>query len=269
MFVVNATNYAPIDPLVPPCEIGLVPIGYVGENKARCVTFDLTDCIEQFGAGSFAISFIRQGDVQPYIVTDTDQLENTAIWEVNSTDTAVAGYGVVQLQYIVDSVVCKTAQYRTVTYDSNASAGDIPDPYENLLDQIAAYAAQAQTAADTVSTAVSSEAAARSAADTALSDRINALQAAVGTPLQAATAAAMTDHDKIYVYTGSETGYTSGNWYYWNGSAWTSGGVYNSQALQTDPTLSVAGMAADAAACGDLKNQMIHIDANGYFYAIT
>lgn len=76
-------------------------------------------------------------------------------------------------------------------------------------------------------------------------------KAQVGTPLVAATAAAMTDHDKIYVYTGSETGYTAGNWYYWNGSAWASGGVYNSTALNTDKTLSISDMAADAKVTGD------------------
>lgn len=72
-----------------------------------------------------------------------------------------------------------------------------------------------------------------------------------GSPLVASTVAGMTDHDHVYVYTGSETGYTSGNWYYWNGTAWTSGGVYNSAAIQTDTTLAVAGAAADAKAVGD------------------
>lgn len=51
---------------------------------------------------------------------------------------------------------------------------------------------------------------------------------ASGAPKAVATVAEMTDHSKNYVYTGSEGGYTAGNWYYWNGSAWTSGGVYNS-----------------------------------------
>lgn len=63
----------------------------------------------------------------------------------------------------------------------------------------------------------------------------------------AATAAAMTDTSIGYVYTGNETGYVNGGWYYYNGSAWTLGGT------SVDPTLSVAGAAADAAACGDLK----------------
>ena len=79
-----------------------------------------------------------------------------------------------------------------------------------------------------------------------------ASKADVGTPLVAATAAAMTDTTKIYVYTGSETGYTAGNWYYYNGSAWTSGGVYNSVAVQTDKTLTVENKAADGKATGEM-----------------
>ena len=71
----------------------------------------------------------------------------------------------------------------------------------------------------------------------------------IGTPTKAATVSAMTDHDVIYLYTGSETGYTAGHIYYWNGSAWTDGGQYGSQALDT--TLSVPGEAADAKATGD------------------
>ena len=71
----------------------------------------------------------------------------------------------------------------------------------------------------------------------------------------------MTDKTRVYVYTGSESGMTAGNWYYWNGSAWISGGVYNAVAVQTDTTLSVAGKAADGKATGDavasLKEDLI------------
>lgn len=80
---------------------------------------------------------------------------------------------------------------------------------------------------------------------------IDRVEEMFGSPLVAATASAMTDQTRIYVYTGSETGYTAGNWYYYNGSAWTSGGVYNSQGINTDTTLTMAGMAADAKKTGD------------------
>lgn len=86
-----------------------------------------------------------------------------------------------------------------------------------------------------------------------------AARAGIGSPLVAATAADMTDTSKVYVYTGSETGYTAGNWYYYNGSAWTSGGIYNSAAVNVDTTLTVAGAAADAKVVGD-KFDVIEAD---------
>ena len=81
--------------------------------------------------------------------------------------------------------------------------------------------------------------------------RLTAIRAAVGSPLVANTAAAMTDQDKIFVYTGDESGFTAGNWYYYDGTAWVSGGVYNSQAVETDTTLSVSGVPADSKVAGD------------------
>lgn len=84
-------------------------------------------------------------------------------------------------------------------------------------------------------------------------DEIASIRNAVGTPLTAETASGMTDRNKIYVYTGSETGYTNGNWYYFDTAQnkWVSGGAYNSAAIDTDDTLTYAGKAADAKAVGD------------------
>lgn len=65
---------------------------------------------------------------------------------------------------------------------------------------------------------------------------IATLQSMVGTPLIATTAAGMTNHNKIYVYTGNETGYTYGDWYYWDGTEWQSGGQYNSVPIVVDQT---------------------------------
>lgn len=89
-----------------------------------------------------------------------------------------------------------------------------------------------------------------------LQETLHTLIAAVGGPNAAATVEDMTDQSKVYVYTGSESGYTAGNWYYFSNGVWVSGGVYNSTALETDTTLSVAGMAADAKATGDQVAQL-------------
>ena len=81
--------------------------------------------------------------------------------------------------------------------------------------------------------------------------KVHELENKVGSPFIAQTAAQMTDKTRVYVYVGSESGYTKGNWYYHNGSKWISGGVYNSQGVDTDKNLDVEGKAADAKATGD------------------
>lgn len=56
------------------------------------------------------------------------------------------------------------------------------------------------------------------------------------TPEPVSLIADMTDTSKVYLYVGEETGYTSGNWYYYNGSAWASGGQYGAGVVDAAPT---------------------------------
>lgn len=109
--------------------------------------------------------------------------------------------------------------------------------------------------------ALADETTARIYADSVLSTQIDTVRSQVGSPLVATTASAMTDHTRVYVYTGSEDGYTAGHWYYWTGSAWTDGGVYQSAGIETDTTLSLYGVAADAMYTG---NGINHTKADLY-----
>lgn len=70
-----------------------------------------------------------------------------------------------------------------------------------------------------------------------------------GSPTPVATVAEMTEHDKVYLYTGSETGYTAGNWYYYDGTAWTSGGTYGGAV--TSKTFNQHDVPADDFAVGE------------------
>lgn len=139
--------------------------------------------------------------------------------------TAAAGNGVFELQ--IDGETHGTANFIVRVEKSPAEGGDYSDSDLSLFQE---------------------------AIDQA--ERI----AKYGSPLVATSASQMTNHGSVYVYTGSESGYTNGHWYYWNGSAWTDGGVYQATAVETDTTLTQSGVAADAKATGDeitdLKNAL-------------
>lgn len=47
-----------------------------------------------------------------------------------------------------------------------------------------------------------------------------------GAPMPVETVAEMIDTTKVYLYVGSEAGYTFGNWYYYDGNDWVSGGKW-------------------------------------------
>ena len=95
----------------------------------------------------------------------------------------------------------------------------------------------------------------------------------IGSPAATDTAAGMIDTSRIYIYTGNQSGYINGNWYFYNGSTWQSGGVYNSTAVQTDDSLSIKDMAADSQAVGQaisqiearLENVSIDVDDLGLY----
>lgn len=62
-----------------------------------------------------------------------------------------------------------------------------------------------------------------------LDTRVDVLEAGGGTggqPIVVPLANQMEDTKAVYLYVGEETGYTYGDWYYWNGVAWVSGGAY-------------------------------------------
>lgn len=208
----------------------VIPLGRQGENNVETVQFDVSGWAEEYGDGAFELLHERCMDTAPYdcpIEVDGDVVN----WVVRNSDVAYVGRGQAELIYVVDKAVAKSVIYKTSTLKSIDGNPDFPDPYDDWLRQMhedAEYVREnIEDALEAKQITVEQAEAASSSADAAA---VSATQAAafVGSPYTASLVSAMTDHEKVYVYIGAESGMTYGDWYYWNGTAWADGGVYNS-----------------------------------------
>ena len=194
------------------------------------------------------------------------QIDNTLTIEGKAADSKAVGDALAEK---VDSVAGKGLSTEDFTSELKTKLVNLNVEIDNTLTQ-EGQAADAKVTGDILTEKVdkiTGKSLSTEDFTTALKTKLDnlptasELSALYSGPLVASTASAMVDHTRVYVYTGSESGYTNGNWYYWNGSAWTSGGVYNAVAVQTDTTLSIAGTAADSAATGIIKNQIDQIES--------
>lgn len=169
--------------------------GRQGENLATAVYFDLSEMISEFGEGTFAIVHRRANDATPYPVTHTERIEDSAVWTLDATDTASAGIGRVELRWYVDEVLAKTVVYAIAIQTSLGVTGDVPDPYEDIIDTIAGYAQDAEDARDAAQGYAGT--ASQSAIDAAASERAaGASETAAAESERAASGYAQTASDK-------------------------------------------------------------------------
>ena len=78
-------------------------------------------------------------------------------------------------------------------------------------------------------------------------------------PLMANTVADMTDSTRCYVYTGTEEGYSKGYLYYWNGTAWTKGWLYQSEKANAVDVTMADGTDLEST-IGSLKEDLVNVN---------
>jgi hypothetical protein len=165
MFNVYASDYR--------AKLDAIPLGQQGEEDARCLVVDITDAVREFGTGgALSIRALRPGESVPYPVSKADIISGTdasgnplyyARWTLTLTDTAVPGFGKVQVRYAISDTQCYTWVYRYSLLPSLIPTGDPPDPFDSWLDALEDIAGEARSDADAAAT--SAEASAESAAE--------------------------------------------------------------------------------------------------------
>ena len=173
---------------------GVIELGVQGDKLADAAVFDVTEWVEEYGAGTVYIYHQRASDAAPYfkqLPIVTADGKSTATWTFDDADTGVKGEGAAQLLYVKGDIIKKTAVYVTVTSRSLGEAGgDTPDPYEDLLEEVRAIyqnmiARRQEAVAAAGSAAASANYAAGSASDAADSAAAAAESAALAASVYA------------------------------------------------------------------------------------
>ena len=259
-------------------------IGHKGENEARCVIFNLASLRSEFGNGTWEVVHQRCGDTAPYIVTNTRELDNNAIWVITSVDTDKEYEGRCELRYYTaDGTLAKTDVYITVVLSSIGIYGS-PSPSEDLLNKMAEIKNEAENAAanaadkaveladeklseyvdaaaESASESEKSASAAATSEENASNAELNASKYAADA-LAAQTAAANSATAADESATEADTSKTAAA-----GSAETAAAAATQAAIYKDEAFSVTPEGYEAVAT--YATQGLIIDDDGYFYALV
>lgn len=132
----------------------IIQIGRTSENDAEVIRFDVSDWPELYGAGgSFVLAHQRPNEAQPYVCAASVAADGWLEWIVKDTDVQITGKGEAQLTYVINSVVAKSVIFTTRISRSLGQTGELPEPYENKIDELIEAAANITTEANRAETA--------------------------------------------------------------------------------------------------------------------
>ena len=131
-----------------------IHLGRTGENDVEGVRFDVKDWPDLYGeGGSFVLVHQRPGDTQPYVCATAVGSSGCLVWVIQDVDVEYTGRGEAQLTYVVDSKVAKSVIYTTRISRSLEQEGELPEPYESMIEDLIEAAANITTDAERAETA--------------------------------------------------------------------------------------------------------------------
>ena len=169
-------------------------LGRQGENLVTEIVFDLTDLIEEYGAGVPVVLHRRPLDDLPYEAALTIE-DETATWSVSVTDTAQPGEGYAELQWYADDAVALSQVYKTRILKSVESVTSVEAGELWVQKLTAIIAEEEESAAEIIASAaeitesVEAITALAESAETSLAEIQTAVEAAAASEAAAAESA--------------------------------------------------------------------------------
>ena len=238
-----------------------------GENKSQFIKFQMGRYYDAIDLTGMEVNILYESptgyqDISSAVNREYSDEYIRFGWIVPYAACPVKGTLSFAVEFVGADYTLKTTKSTTEVLDSIAGSSAVPEPVE----QTWYIGLQSQTAATLQAASDAMEKA---------QQIINAL----ATPQSAALASEMVDTSTVYVYTGSENGYSYGYWYFHNGTSWVRGGKYVSTDYLLDSTLSNSGQAADAQITGgalkgieklnfenvtDITGELLYMMESGY-----
>ena len=205
-----------IDPTTKQVQVIVEQPIVAGEDRSQFIKFQMPRYYDAIDLTGMYINVIYES---PNGYTDIDAAVNAEYtdeairfgWLVPYNACSKKGTLYFAIEFVGEGYVLKTVKSSTEVLDSIIGSEAVPEPTEQSW-----YI----TIQNRVSNAVDN-------ANSAL-EQVQSIINALSTPLKALTAEDMTDPACIYVYIGTEEGYTNGDWYYFapTTNSWVSGGAY-------------------------------------------
>ena len=136
------------------CDCTEIRIGRTAENDARVVRFNVSDWQGIYGpGGAFILMHQRPNDDEPYICQASVAEDGWLEWVVQAPDLARTGRGQLQLSYVVGETTAKSMIFTTRISRSLDQNDELPEPYENMIEELIQAAADIVIVGQQVQTA--------------------------------------------------------------------------------------------------------------------
>ena len=124
------------------CECTEIKIGRTSENDAEVVRFNVSGWPDLYGSGgAFVLVHRRPNEEQPYVCAASVAEDGWLEWVIQAADVEITGKGEAQLTYVINNTVAKSVIFTTRISRSLGQPGELPEPYENMIEELIEAAA--------------------------------------------------------------------------------------------------------------------------------